>query len=122
MNDSQDAPGEEDPARLSEQQCYCPTEGVINILSRRYAIQVICVVGMLQPVQYSTIENAFEEVSSSTLSTRLRELTEAELLHREQFDTIPPQVEYELTADGGELCDLLEPLVQWAEGRNAITG
>ena len=61
-------------------------------------MQVICVVGALQPVRYGEIEAAFGDVSSSTLSTRLRELTDADLLEREQHDTIPPRVEYALTA------------------------
>ncbi|WP_195892529.1 winged helix-turn-helix transcriptional regulator [Halopiger goleimassiliensis] len=98
-------------------RCYCPVGGMIDLLSRKYAIQVICVVGALQPVRYGEIEDAFGDVSSSTLSARLSELTDAGLLEREQHDTIPPQVEYALTADGTELCELLEPLLEWAENR-----
>ncbi|MFP8953329.1 winged helix-turn-helix transcriptional regulator [Natrialbaceae archaeon A-arb3/5] len=99
-------------------RCYCPLGGVMDLLSKKYAIQVICVVGALQPVRYGEIEDAFGDVSSSTLSTRLSELTDANLLEREQHDTIPPQVEYALTADGTDLCELLEPLVQWVENRS----
>jgi DNA-binding HxlR family transcriptional regulator len=109
-----------DPEKLlsDQQRCYCPLDGIIDLLSRKYAIQVICVVGALEPVRYSEIETTFGEVSSSTLSTRLTELTEADLLEREQHDTIPPQVEYTLTADGEELCSLLEPLLEWIERRD----
>lgn len=101
-----------------ERRCYCPLGGVMDLLSRKYAIQVICIVGALQPVRYGEIEATFSEVSSSTLSTRLSELTEAELLEREQYNTIPPQVEYTLTADGEQLCELLEPLLRWVEKRD----
>jgi DNA-binding HxlR family transcriptional regulator len=100
---------------LDDQTCYCPLGGVMDLLSRKYAIQVICVVGMLQPVRYGEIETTFGEVSSSTLSTRLNELTEEGLLTRERYDEIPPRVEYSLTTDGEELCELLEPLLQWVE-------
>lgn len=96
-------------------RCYCPLDGVLDLLSRKYAIQVVCVVGALEPARYGEVEAAFDGVSSSTLSTRLSELTEAGLLAREQHDTIPPQVEYSLTPDGETLCDLLEPLLDWAE-------
>ncbi|PSP97658.1 hypothetical protein BRC89_10690 [Halobacteriales archaeon QS_4_70_19] len=75
----------------------------MDLLSRKYTIQVICVVGALEPVRYGEIERAFDEVSSSTLSTRLEDLTEAGLLDREQYDEIPPRVEYRLTADGASL-------------------
>jgi DNA-binding HxlR family transcriptional regulator len=106
----------DDPDSLSpERQCYCPLDGVIDLLSRKYAIQVVCAVGNLGPVRYGEIETAFGGVSSSTLSTRLDELTEAELLTRERYAEIPPRVEYDLTDDGEELCELLEPLLRWVE-------
>ena len=88
------------------------------MLSRKYAMQVICVVGALGPVRYGEIESAFGEVSSSTLSTRLDELTDAGVLDRERYAEIPPRVEYDLTPDGEELCELLEPLLRWVEARD----
>lgn len=90
----------------------------MDLLARRHAIQVVCVVGALQPVRYGEIESAFGDVSSSTLSTRLGELTEAGLLARDQHGTIPPRVEYSLTDDGADLCALLEPLLAWAADRD----
>lgn len=103
-------------------RCYCPLGGVMDLLSRKYAMRVVCAVGALGPVRYGDIEAAFGEVSSSTLSARLRDLTEAGLLEREQHDEIPPRVEYDLTEDGEELCDLLDPLLRWAEARDAPDG
>lgn len=46
--------------------CYCPLGGVMGLLSRKYAMQLICVVGALGPVRYGEIEATFGEVSSST--------------------------------------------------------
>lgn len=103
--------------RAGEPQCYCPVGGVMDLLSSKHAIQVVCAVGALEPARYGEVADAFGEVSSSTLSARLSELTEAGLLEREQHDTIPPRVEYELTADGRELCDSLEPLLAWVKER-----
>jgi DNA-binding HxlR family transcriptional regulator len=99
-------------------RCYCPLGGVMDLLSRKYAMQVVCVVGALEPVRYGEIEAAFGEVSSSTLSTRLDDLTEAGLLDREQYDEIPPRVEYRLTTEGRELQELLDPLLEWARERD----
>lgn len=123
---SENAPASE-PAPDSESspsptECYCPLGGVLEVLSRKYAIQVVCVVGALGPVRYGEIETAFGEVSSSTLSTRLSELCEAGLLEREQYDAIPPRVEYDLTEEGAELCELLEPLLAWAREREGQLG
>ncbi|MDG5775321.1 helix-turn-helix domain-containing protein [Haloarculaceae archaeon H-GB2-1] len=87
----------------------------MELLSRRYAMQLVCVVGAIGPARYGDIEETFGSVSSSTLSTRLDELVTAGILSREQYAEIPPRVEYELTETGEELGEHLEPLLEWAE-------
>ena len=111
---------DEDP--LADARCYCRLGGTIDLLSRKYALQLICGIGILEPARYGEIEAAFGDVSSSTLSARLDELTQAGLLDREQYDEIPPRVEYRLTEDGAELRALLEPLLEWVESRGTDRG
>jgi DNA-binding HxlR family transcriptional regulator len=111
-----------DEDSLEDARCYCRLGETIDLLSRKYAIQLICGIGLLEPVRYGEIEAAFGDVSSSTLSARLDELTQAGLLDREQYDEIPPRVEYRLTEDGAELRALLEPLLEWVESRGADRG
>lgn len=96
-----------------EVECYCQLDGVMELLSRQAAMQVICVVGAIGPARYGDIEGAFGDVSSSTLSTRLDDLVSAGFLTRRQYDEIPPRVEYDLTPAGEELCDRLRPLLEW---------
>ena len=100
--------------------CYCPLGGVMDLLSRRYAMQVICVVGAIGPARYSEIEDTFGDVSSSTLSTRLDELVVAEYLSREQYAEIPPRVEYELTEKGKDLREKLDPLLEWVAEHESV--
>jgi DNA-binding HxlR family transcriptional regulator len=102
--------------------CYCPLGGVMDLLSRRYAMQLVCVVGALGPVRYGEVEATFGDVSSSTLSARLSELVEAGYLSRQQYAEVPPRVEYDLTPSGEELCRRLEPLLEWVEEREAHEG
>jgi DNA-binding HxlR family transcriptional regulator len=121
MSDQSSTPTtNEDP--FADARCYCRLGGTIDLLSGKYAVQLICGIGILQPARYGEIEAAFGDVSSSTLSARLDELTEAGLLDREQYDEIPPRVEYRLTEDGAELRALLEPLLEWVESRGADRG
>lgn len=114
MNDSPATPTEPDVSN-DRVPCYCQRDGIIEVISRKYAIQLICLVGVLQPVRFAEIETALDGISSSTLSTRLDELTEAGLLERERYAEIPPRVEYEITETGVELCKLLDPLLRWAD-------
>lgn len=97
--------------------CLCPVSDVLDLLSKKYAIQIVCAVGVLEPVRYRRLADQLGDVSSSTLSTRLEELVDAGILAREQYDEIPPRVEYRLTDAGHELADRLEPVVAWAQDR-----
>lgn len=110
-NDQSDGQSAEIPA------CLCPVSGVLDLLSKKYAIQIVCAVGVLEPVRYRQLADQLGDVSSSTLSTRLEELADAGILAREQYDEIPPRVEYRLTDDGQELAERLEPVVEWAQER-----
>ena len=115
-----DEPAENVASPSDDVQCLCPLGGVMDLLARKHAMQVVCVVAALGPVRYGQIEEAFGEVSSSTLSTRLDELVEAGLLDRERYAEIPPRVEYSLTAEGEELSAMLEPLLEWVEERGEV--
>lgn len=115
MADTPDTVTETPTSADIDLDCLCPLDGVMDLLSRRYAMQLICVVGAIGPARYGHIEETFDGVSSSTLSTRLDELVEAGILTREQYAEIPPRVEYELTETGEELGQQLEPLLKWVE-------
>jgi len=115
MSDSPDSAADTVDASNTDLDCLCPLGGVMDLLSRRYAMQLVCVVRAIGPARYGDIEETFGDVSSSTLSTRLADLVEAGILAREQYAEIPPRVEYELTETGEELGRHLEPLLEWAE-------
>ena len=115
MTETPDTSPDASDSQATEIDCYCPLGGVMGLLSRQYAMQVICVVGAIGPARYGEIEETFGEVSSSTLSARLDDLVSAGFLSREQYAEIPPRVEYELTDRGDELCARLDPLLEWAE-------
>lgn len=102
-----------------EPSCYCPLSGVIDLLSRKYAMQVISLVGGHGSMRFGDIDEHISPASTATMSARLKELVEAGLIERTQYDEIPPRVEYELTDDGRELRSILNPVLEWATERQA---
>lgn len=100
-----------------ETTCYCPLTGVINTVSKKYAMQLINVIGTHGPIRFGNLEEHISTASTSTLTNRLDELVEADLVTRTQYNEIPPRVEYELTDDGHDLRRKLEPLLEWASMR-----
>jgi len=94
--------------------CYCPLTGVIETLSRKYAMQLVSIIGAHDSLRFAEIEEHLRSASTSTISKRLDEFEEAGLISRTQYNEIPPRVEYSLTDDGHKVRTRLEPLLEWA--------
>lgn len=58
------------------------------------------------------------DVSQNTLSARLSELNEVDLLTRQSYDEIPPRVEYRATEKLTNLRPVFQHLSDWAEQYN----
>jgi DNA-binding HxlR family transcriptional regulator len=97
-----------------ERTCYCPLTGVIDTLSRKYAMQLVSIIGAHDSLRFAEIEDHLPTASTSTISKRLDEFEEAGLVSRTQYNEIPPRVEYALTDEGDEIRSRLEPLLEWA--------
>ena len=71
-------------------------------------------------MRFNDIMRRLDGISPKTLADVLKDLGKENLIHRESFSEIPPQVEYSLTEDGKQLCEAMLPLIQWAEKRDTI--
>jgi DNA-binding HxlR family transcriptional regulator len=86
-----------------------PIADLFDLLGRRWALRVLWELRD-DPVAYRRLRERCDEVSSSVLATRLRELVAAGVI--EQTDA-----GYALTRSGRELLDHLRPLNGWAKRR-----
>jgi DNA-binding HxlR family transcriptional regulator len=110
-----DATSPPEPTCDVDGTCYCPLTGVIDTLSRKYAMQLVSIIGAHDSLRFGEIEEHLTDASSSTISKRLDEFEEAGLVSRTVYNEIPPRVEYTLTEDGYEVRERLDPLLEWAE-------
>lgn len=113
-----DATSPPDPTCNVDGTCYCPLTGVVETLSRKYAMQLVSIIGAHDSLRFAEIEDHLTSASTSTISKRLDEFENAGLITRTQYKEIPPRVEYALTEDGHEVRARLEPLLEWVEQRH----
>ena len=97
--------------------CLCPLEGIVAIISKKWALQIIAEVGNHGKLRFNEILTNLGRISPKALTDRLKELEKAGLVKREMFAEIPPRVEYSLTKDGLELRKLIIPMMKWASLR-----
>ncbi|MFX0019045.1 MAG: winged helix-turn-helix transcriptional regulator [Promethearchaeota archaeon] len=98
--------------------CFCPIEGVIEVLSKKWALVIIGTISNHKRIRFNELIKDLTGISPRTLSMRLKELEKAELIKRESFPEIPPRVEYTLTQDGIEVKDAMIPLMEWAHKKS----
>ena len=100
--------------------CLCPIGGIINVISKKWALLIISTIGNNKKLRFNKIMENLGNISPKTLTDRLKELEKTGLIRREVFAEIPPRVEYSLTHDGIELRDSMIPLMEWASKRENI--
>jgi DNA-binding HxlR family transcriptional regulator len=97
--------------------CLCPVTGVIETLSKKWALLIIGMIGNHEILRYNEIMKKLDGIGPKTLSDRLKELEKEGLIKREFFSEIPPRVEYSLTDDGMDLRNAILPLMKWVATR-----
>jgi DNA-binding HxlR family transcriptional regulator len=104
-------------AQESNAACICPLEGVIDTISKKWALLIIHVLGNRPRLRFNELMKELEGISPKTLTDTLVVLQKEGFVGREAFSEIPPRVEYFLTSDGRELWDAILPLLQWTMKR-----
>jgi len=99
------------------QVCLCPIKGVIDVISKKWALLVVNTLGNREKVRFNDLMKELNGISPKTLSDTLKDLQNEKLIRRESFAEIPPRVEYSLTENGTELRKAIIPLIKWAATR-----
>jgi len=101
----------------SEAVCYCPLEGIIDVISKKWALLIINAIGNYGSLRFNRLIEELHGISPKTLADTLKQLQNEGLLKRESFAEIPPRVEYSLTEDGRGLREAVVPILKWAATR-----
>jgi DNA-binding HxlR family transcriptional regulator len=101
----------------NEVVCYCPLEGVIDVISKKWALLIINVIGNYGSLRFNKLMEELHGISPKSLADTLKQLQDEQLLKRESFAEIPPRVEYSLTEDGQGLREAVVPILKWAATR-----
>ncbi len=92
----------------------CPLRYLLKLLGGKWKLPIICILAGDKPLRYSTIKRRLGDITNMMLSQSLKELEEAGLVKRKQFNEIPPHVEYSLSDKGRSILPTLGDIVKWA--------
>ena len=90
----------------------CPTRTVLDHVTSKWGVLVIIALSQ-DELRWGELRRTIEGISEKMLASTLRTLEADGLVNRAAQPTIPPRVDYSLTALGRELADRLLPLMDW---------
>ena len=89
-------------------------DDLLVLLSRSKMVQIIHTLHSEQnPIRFTELKERVD-TSSTTLTRRLGELEDYQLVERTELQTVPVTVVYMLTDSGSALLPSLEPFFEWA--------
>lgn len=97
-----------------EEDIRCPLEYALGVFGGKWKSRIICVLGAKSVLRYSEIRKEMINITDAVLAATLKELIEDGIVRREQFNEIPPRVEYSLSEKGKTVVPILRGICRWA--------
>lgn len=93
----------------------CPMRRTLELLSGKWRTHIIYELCKKPACRFSEIKKAVPRITNTMLTSTLRDLEQVGIVHREQFNEVPPHVEYSLTEKGKALLPVFFELAKWGE-------
>ena len=98
---------------LYDDKTECPILHVFRCIGGKWKLPVLWHLAEKDTMRYNELKRSVRGVTNMMLTKCLRELEDFGLVHRRQYNEIPPKVEYSLTERGKKLLPALEALYAW---------
>ena len=94
----------------------CKTMSALQkILGGKWKLEILYYVGVEEVRRFGSLRRRLGEITESSLTKQLRELEADGFLHRQDFQEVPPHVEYTLTPLGESFLSVLHFMKAWGE-------
>lgn len=101
-----------------EKEMMCPIEYGLDIFGGKWKSRIICVLSAKECMRYNEIRKELGNITDAVLAAMLKELIEADMIDRKQYNEIPPKVEYSLTIKGKSVLPILQSICIWSRNHN----
>ncbi|MFF3172444.1 winged helix-turn-helix transcriptional regulator [Streptomyces sp. NPDC057900] len=93
----------------------CPSRTVVEVLANKWSLYVLAALRRAErPLRFNELRRILDGITQKMLTQTLRTLERDGLVARAVYPTVPPRVEYALTAEGGAAGELTTAIADWA--------
>lgn len=93
----------------------CPVRRTLELFSGKWRAHVLYALCRQERCRFGELKKAIPKITNTMLSATLKDLEALGIVRREQFNEIPPHVEYSLTEKGWDLLPVFIELARWGE-------
>ncbi|MBP2024971.1 winged helix-turn-helix transcriptional regulator [Peptoniphilus stercorisuis] len=93
----------------------CPVRKTLKLFHGKWNTRVLFELSKKERCRFCDLKKLIPEITSTMLTSTLRELVSFGVVDRIQFNEIPPRVEYSLTDSGRELMPVFFEMAKWGE-------
>lgn len=97
----------------------CPVETTLLLIGNKWQVLILRDLLANGTMRFKELQRSVGSISQKVLTSNLRTMEEAGLVHRQVFAEVPPRVEYSLTKLGMSLETVLDALAAWGQGYQA---
>ena len=97
----------------TEENPSCPMHSVMQALGGKWKFAILYSLRDGEPKRFTILQRAIVGITARMLIKELKSLEQHQLLSRKAYPTVPPAVEYKLTAYGKTLVPLIDDLDAW---------
>lgn len=91
----------------------CPITPLLVMLQGKWKNQVLYELCIKEPIRFGELKKNLTGITNTMLTSTLRELEKDRLIKRDQFNEIPPHVEYSFTEKGRDLMPIFYAIMNW---------
>ena len=91
----------------------CPIRRCLGVMGGKWKIFIVLQLFGAPALRFGELARGVEGITNAMLAASLRELERDGMVERQQFNEIPPHVEYRLTPEGRSLGSVLLALANW---------
>ena len=84
------------------------------MIGGKWKIKLLWIVYRHRTIRFNRLKRELDGISDLMLSKILKDFAAKGIINRQQFDEIPPHVEYSLTENGLKLIDSLLEISRWS--------
>ncbi|AXX92293.1 transcriptional regulator [Malaciobacter molluscorum LMG 25693] len=97
---------------INNKQFNCSISVTLDIFNDRWKLGIIWHL-IQEDKRFKDLHEEISDITQKTLTVKLKELEEKNIINREVFPEVPPKVVYSLTPAGKRLKPLLEEMYNW---------